>query len=273
MNTIKNFLTSKSKTFSSLFRLNDIYSKNQVYLDVSAITYYGYVSLFPLILIGLTVIRQIFLQNNYVHKSFISAIEHNFPIVGKDLGSNVHALSGYGLSLAASILIALYGSLGLGSSLIDVTRKLTLVKKRHASFIKTNFWNLLIVLTLGIVLITSGFTASYISISNKFILLKLIFLILDLGVIYFGVIFINYLISPSQFSFLKLKKGLLISSIGILSVQLLGGYVITHQLARASILYGAFSLSLILLFWIYLIARIYVYGLIISSLSVNNRDV
>ena len=75
------------------------------------LTYYGFLSIFPALLILTTVLG--FVGNRSVSDSVIGTTLSRFPVIGEQIGKNVdHPLSGSGLGLAFGLVILLYGVLG-----------------------------------------------------------------------------------------------------------------------------------------------------------------
>jgi inner membrane protein YhjD len=77
------------------------------------ITYYGFVGLFPLLLVFVTVLGLLSADSSFAHSLENSALAQ-FPVIGNQLTANVHALhAGSVVGLVIGLLLALYGSLGM----------------------------------------------------------------------------------------------------------------------------------------------------------------
>ncbi|HVS79261.1 MAG TPA: YhjD/YihY/BrkB family envelope integrity protein, partial [Candidatus Saccharimonadales bacterium] len=76
----------------------------------------------------------------------------------------------------------------------------------------------------------------------------------------FWVVFKVAIASSAKFSRSALFRSALAAAIGIQILQIIGGYLITHELSKLTHLYGTFAATLGLLFWIYLQARIVMYS-------------
>ena len=79
----------------------------------SLITYYGFLSLFPLLLIFSTVLGFLLPGNPELQQQLINSALSQFPIIGDQLTSSAQPLRGSGSGLAIGILVALYGGLGV----------------------------------------------------------------------------------------------------------------------------------------------------------------
>jgi len=79
------------------------------------LAFYGFISLFPLLLILTTILG--FVGNARLQDSVIGTTLAQFPIYGEQIGPDVaHPLKGSGLALVIGLLTLVYGSLGVAQS-------------------------------------------------------------------------------------------------------------------------------------------------------------
>src|ERR1700720_2493982 len=64
------------------------------------IAYYGFFSLFPLLLVFVTVLGFVLQGSPSAQESVLHSTLSQFPIIGNQLQSNVHSLRGSGITLA-----------------------------------------------------------------------------------------------------------------------------------------------------------------------------
>src|SRR4249919_1486768 len=76
------------------------------------ITYYGFLSLFPLLLLLVTILGFALDGNPGLQAELLDSALAQFPVIGTQLRDNVHSLSGSGVGLAVGIVATLYGCLG-----------------------------------------------------------------------------------------------------------------------------------------------------------------
>ena len=79
------------------------------------ITYYGFLSLFPLLLLGSTILGFILAGNSELQHRIIDSALGQFPVVGAQLEHPQHIGGGAG-GLIVGIVAALYGGLGVGQA-------------------------------------------------------------------------------------------------------------------------------------------------------------
>jgi membrane protein len=80
------------------------------------ITYYAFVAIFPLLLLATSILGFVLQGNPDLQKSVLDSALVQFPVVGDELG-RPGGLSGSTGAVLAGSLVALYGSLGLGSAI------------------------------------------------------------------------------------------------------------------------------------------------------------
>jgi membrane protein len=80
------------------------------------ITYYAFVAIFPLLLLATSILGFVLQGNPELQKSVLDSALVQFPVVGDELG-RPGGLSGSTGAVLAGSLVALYGSLGLGSAI------------------------------------------------------------------------------------------------------------------------------------------------------------
>jgi len=76
------------------------------------ITYYGFLSLFPLLLLLVTVLGFVLQGDPDLQARLVDSTLAELPIIGSQLRENVHSLRGSGVGLAVGIVGTLYGCLG-----------------------------------------------------------------------------------------------------------------------------------------------------------------
>ncbi len=79
------------------------------------IAYYGFLSIFPLLLLSTTVLGFVLAGHPHLQQQLINSALGQFPVVGKDL-SNPKGLSGSGLGLTIGIVGTIYGGLGVAQA-------------------------------------------------------------------------------------------------------------------------------------------------------------
>src|SRR5579871_3617835 len=76
------------------------------------ITYYGFFSLFPLLLAATSALQLFLKHHDSLKARLVDGISHYFPVISNELQSNIHSFHRTGFALAAGIILTLYGAKG-----------------------------------------------------------------------------------------------------------------------------------------------------------------
>jgi uncharacterized BrkB/YihY/UPF0761 family membrane protein len=183
----------------------------------------------------------------------ISTISHYFPAMSSELQNNIHSLHRTGLALLISLLITVYGAGGLAGAWRYTLDNICFVPRlRRLGQPRAIFRNLYIILIGGSgLLLAASLTTLATSLNHS-----LTFRLLADGisvVLLFGVIaFLYQAGTKARLAAKTVVISALLATIGLQLLQVLGGYIMTHELRRLSPFYGTLSTVLGLLFWIYL---------------------
>jgi YihY family inner membrane protein len=83
------------------------------------IAYYAFVSIFPLLLVLITVMDVVLRNHAALRARVLTDVAKNFPGVGSLLTGSVHAKSGTGVALAIGLIFALLGGRGVSAAIMN----------------------------------------------------------------------------------------------------------------------------------------------------------
>lgn len=243
------------------------YSDDEAGYEAALITYYGFLSLFPLLVVAMSITQLSLLHNSGLKDKIIRSLNHNFPLVGSQLQNNTHATAKAGVALAISLLITIYGSRGIATAVQHAMNHVWQVPRFKRGGFKNKLESIAIVLLIGIGFIGSGFLSSLASYHNFNSGLKIAAIAASLVLSFVTIISIIKLAVSAKQKIKEFIVGAIAATIGFQIIQALGGILITHELKHFGALYGTFAVILALLFWIYLQARIFLYASEINSVK------
>lgn len=225
-------------------------------------TYYGFLSLFPLLIVA-TAFAQIVSQGNTELKDRITvAVTSYFPAIGESLAASLHTPSRSGIALIIGILVAFYGARGIADSVQNALHVVWAVpRKKRAGFPVSMLRSFGIIIFAGLGLIISAVLSGYSASSSYSPPVRIV-----IGTASFIVLFaVFWGIFTYGSSALKRTRanvpGALIAAFGLQLLQAVGGYLITTQLSRYTGLNAQFAVVLVLLFWIYMQAQVFLFSL------------
>src|SRR4051812_27949803 len=77
------------------------------------IAYYGFLSLFPLLLALTTVLATVLVGHPHLQERILDSALAQFPVIGDQIRQNVHSLHRSGIALAVGVAGALWGGMGV----------------------------------------------------------------------------------------------------------------------------------------------------------------
>jgi membrane protein len=228
-------------------------------------TYYGFLSLFPLLLLlvsglGAALHGDVQLQHAVLHSAL-----SQFPVIGGQIGQDIHSFHGSAVAVAVGVLGSLYGGLGIAQAAQNALSKIWAIP-RHSrpDPLRSRLRSLLLLLVLGTgTLATTGLTAvttqvrSLGSVGGSGGLVfgfgeRLAGFALSLA-LDVALLLLAYRILTDRR--VALRHLLLPSVVGAAAWQLLqwlGTYYVVHKLQGSTATYGLFGIVLGLIAWIYL---------------------
>ena len=222
------------------------------------ITFYGFLSVFPLLLLLVTVLGYALHGNADLQQEVVSSAVAQFPVIGDQLASNIHSLHGNPLALTVGLLGSVYGGLGVAQAAQNAMNKIWGVP-RHArpNAIKSRGISLLLLLVIGGGLLLTTVLSALSTAAHAYGA--------DLGagsraltsvaaVVVNALLFIFAfrVLTAREISTRQVRGGAIAAAITWQLLQVIGTYAVGHALKGASATYGVFGLVLGLIAWIYL---------------------
>ena len=231
--------------------------------QAALLTYYGFVSLFPLLLLAVTVLGFVLSGNPEAQQAVLDSALRNVPVLGDQIGGNVHSLHGSVAALVFGIVVTLYGALGVTQSVFMTMDQMWAVPVAERSGMPVTYGRgLLVLLALGSgVLLTTALSAAATAAGGALpagltILTRIVTTVVAVA-INTGLLLVGFrLLTSKHLAFRQLWPGALAAAVGWQILQAVGTYLVKHELQGASASYGVFGIVLGLLTWIYLSALV-----------------
>ena len=219
------------------------------------IAYYGFLSLFPLMLVLVTLLGMLLQNHPGLQDAIQASALANFPVIGKEISGNVHSLRGSGLALGIGLAVALWAGIGVVKVLQTAMNAVWNVPYR----LRPNVWvsllrAMLMLVVLGVITIASAAAGSVGAGSDSWLLgIAGIAISIMLNMIMFLLAF--RILTTENVTWGDVFPGASVAALVWTVLQALGGYIVSHQLQGASDTYGTFAIVIGLLAWIYLGAQ------------------
>jgi membrane protein len=222
-------------------------------------SYYAFVSIFPLLLVMVTVLGFVLQGDPAEQQRILNGTLGQFPILRDQL--QLHSLKGSATALVVGIVIALLAGLGITNAAQNAFNRIWAVPFKHRpNFLYARLRGLGVLAILGTLSITSTVVAGFVGTASHGALAVLggviIAFLLNLAV--FMTAF--KLLTAADIDWRDLLPGVVVAAVLWQLLQHLGGYYLDHELKRTGPLYGVFALVLGLLAWLFLGAQLTIFA-------------
>jgi membrane protein len=212
------------------------------------ITYYGFLSLFPLLLLGVTILGYLLQNDPALQAKILNSALREIPVLGDQLRENVQGLRGSGRALVTGTLVALYGVLN-GSTAVQsaLDRIWGVPRYRRPNPLIARVRGLVLLGVLGIGLLATTAVSELPSHG----LLAVVTVVAAVAV-NTGILLAAYkLLTVRAVGLRDLWVGALVAAVAWQVLQTVGGYYVRHELRGAGQVYGVFGIVLGLIAWVY----------------------
>ena len=232
------------------------------------IAYYGFVSLFPLLLVLVTVLGFVLQGDPDAQREILNGTLGQFPIVADQL--KLHSLTGSG----ASLTIGAFGSLAAGLGITGATqtafdRIWSVPFRDRPSFLRARARGLARLALLGTLSVLATTTAGFVGTSSHaavdVVVSVVVAFVLNLAL--FMTAF--KVLTEAEVGWRDLLPGVIVAAVGWQLLQHLGGYYVDHELKRRGPLYSVFAVVLGLLAWLYIGAQLTMFAAEINVVRVR----
>jgi membrane protein len=235
------------------------FSEDQAGQQAALIAYYAFVSLFPLLLVLVTVLGFVLQGDPSEQKRILDGTLGQFPLVSDQL--RLQSLTGSGVGLAIGVLGSLLAGMGITGATQNAFNRIWHVPFKHRpDWLHARLRGLGMLAILGTLSIVSTTAAGYVGSASHAALAVLagVIVAFALNLALFMTAF--KLLTAVEVSWRDLLPGVIVAAVFWQLLQHLGGFYVDHELKRTGPLYGVFALVLGLLAWLYLGAQLTIFA-------------
>jgi YihY family inner membrane protein len=210
------------------------------------IAYYGFASLFPLLLLLVTVLGFVLEGDPKDQASVLHSALGQFPIIGNQLKGSASAL-------AIGVLGLLLGGLGVVGATQNAFQQVWHIPRKHRpNFLTWRLRGLGLIAVLGLLLVVSTVAAGYVTAqtAGPIAVIGGVLVALAFNLLLFFAAF--RFLSPDEIPTKDLIPGVIFAAILWQILQHIGGYYVSHVVRHAQETSGLFAFVLGLLAWLYL---------------------
>ncbi len=245
------------------------YDDDQTGYLAALITYYGFIALFPLLLVTTTVLGMIGFHNQELGRQLVTDVSKYFPVAGQSLESSIRGFKQTGPALIIGILLTFYGARGVADAFRHAVSVIWNVPKQDRSGFPRN-----LIRSFGIIVgggggfLLASALAGWAGAVGTGILFRSLSILLNVGMLYLVFMLVFTLSLPRRFKRTQYRTGSFVSAVGITALQLGGAALFAHTAKGITSGYSAlFATTLVMLAWIYLQVRVVLYAVQIDSIK------
>jgi membrane protein len=221
------------------------------------ITYYGFVAVFPLLLLLDTILGYALHDNEHLQRQVLDSALAQFPVIGNQITANIHSFNGSLAGLVIGMLGCLYGGLGIVQAVQATLNKVWGVPRNSRLNPVTARVRSLLLLAVGgaSVVLTTVLTAlgaaadAYGASMGGSVRVLVTVLAVTLNVALFIVAF--RVLTARPVTVREIRAGAVAAAVTWQALQWIGVLLVGHEVKGATATYGLFAIVLGLLAWIY----------------------
>lgn len=222
------------------------------------LAHYGFLSLFPLLLVLVTALGYVLSGNAALQQRVLDTVLADVPVLGSQIRADVTSLRGNAGATAVGLVLAAYGGLAVlrtARAAMDVMwavprQSLGAYLRGHARVAAVGAALLLATLLAAVSgSLTTGLgslpgTAKVLSLTGS-------------ALLSFGVFLVAFrVLTEARPAWLDVLPGAVVGAAGWTVLHAVGGLYVRHVVGAASLAYGTFAVVIGLLAWLYLQARL-----------------
>ncbi|MEW2354565.1 YihY/virulence factor BrkB family protein [Spirillospora sp. NPDC029432] len=218
------------------------------------ITYYGFVSLFPLLLLLVTGLGFVLEGNPGLQQRVLDSALAQFPVIGDQIGANIHSFRGSLLALATGVAGSLYGGLGVVQAAQNALNKVWgIPRDSRPNPIAARVRSLALLAVVGAVILATTLLSAVTASGGAFgagARSLAIVVAVAVNIVLFTVAF--RVLTARRLTIAQVRTGAVVAALVWQTFQWAGAFLLGHMLKGAGATYGMFGIVLGLLAWIYL---------------------
>jgi membrane protein len=222
------------------------------------IAYYGFFSLFPLLLVFVTVLGYVLSGDPDLQRRIVDSTLAQFPVIGQDISQNVGELDGNLFALLFGSIAALWAGLGALQAMEHAMNTVWGVPvRKRPNFVASRLRALVMLGVFGIaVLGTTALGASSTVAAGIGPVAKALTSLAALGLAV-AILWLAFkVLTHCELPWRAHLPGAVAGGVCFVLLQLVGGYYVNHVVKGAQDTYGFFAVVIGLLSWMYLQAQV-----------------
>jgi inner membrane protein YhjD len=234
------------------------------------VAYYAFFSLFPLLLAATTIIA--YVVGNRSAQDLQNSALAQIPVIGTQLGSNVHTLTGSGFPLVVGVVLALWAGLACMQAAQDGMSEVWNVPRvAQASFFAKRLRSLGSLIAIGAALVVGTSASQFITLLPDLPGVARIAGIVISVLINIALLLVVFqVLSAEHHPWREQLPGAVVGGVGYTLLQFAGQWYVNRTVTGASDTYGTFAVVIGLLSWLYLLGQLLLFSAEINVVAARH---
>ena len=216
--------------------------------------YYGFFSLFPLLLVFVTVAAFVIQDDASLRRELLDTVLSKFPVVGPSVRANIGSITGSPVALGVGLVLALWSGTRVVTStqwalddIWDVPRadRPSLPRRVLRALLMLVVFGGSIVVSTILTSIDGGFVVEAVSLAGTVALSACVFA------------FAYRVLTVARISWRDVVPGAILAACSWTILLMLGTWIVDRYVSQAKAIYGVFAIVIGLLAWIALFAQLF----------------
>jgi inner membrane protein YhjD len=231
------------------------YSDDQGGYLAATVTYYAFFSVFPLLLVGVTVLGFVLHGHPHLQRSVEHSVLQQLPLIG---AQRLHVLSGSTLGLVVGLVLAVWSGMGVFLAAENAMNHLWGVPfRRRPDALRQRLKALRMLVALGGGALATAALAGAGTFGASYGITWKIGSIVLSTLLNFGLFWFAFkVLTAREVGWGDVRNGALVAAVLYEVLQAFGGWYVGHELRHARSVYGTFALVIGLLSYLYLATHI-----------------
>ncbi len=245
------------------------FGNDQAGAKAALIAYYGLFALFPLLLLFTTFLGYALHNNEKLRNDLVDSALGAFPIIGPQLRSQTHGLTGSAFAITIGSILLLYGAVGLGLATQSAMNHVwNIPYVRWPPFFLRYLRAVAILALLALSTVGSTVLTGFATLVSHGWSTHVLLLVGSLAVNFVLIVVALKVMTAVPLTMRDLALGAALATVFWQVLQLIGSWYVGRELHHSSDTYGFFGIVIVLLTWIYLGAQLF---LLAAEINVVQR--
>jgi YihY family inner membrane protein len=231
----------------------------------ATIAYYGFFSLFPLLLVLASMGGYVLQDRPDLQERLLKSALAQFPIVGDQIRQNVGSIQGSGFAVIVGLALAVWAGLGgIRAAQNAMNTVWDVPRKRRPGTPASIRLALLMLAVLAVFILTAAVVTSLVATGTPLWILASIVL----NVAFFALGF--RVLTAADVTWRQVAPGAALAGVGWTALLSLGGWLVSDRISSSTHIYGTLAVVIGLLGWIYVGAQLALFAAVANVVIANH---